>query len=122
VSGLRNEIIPKENLSPWKIALQAAGMTPQFVADQYDVNSAEQNIKSAIQNREMQIIRRYAVANAHGDDKEAEAAMVEMQEFSKANPGVQVRKDLIEYVRSQARAEHGSALPKGLQNIRQSYE
>jgi hypothetical protein len=34
---------------------------------------------------------------------------------------VTVYVDLL-YMRSQARAEHGSALPKGLQGIRQSYE
>jgi hypothetical protein len=117
-----NEVVPKGQLSPWEIALRAAGITPQSVADQNDVNSAEQNVKTAIEQREMQIIRRYAVADAHDDNKETGKALDELNEFAKANPGVPIRKDLIGYIRSKARAEHGSSLPMGLQGIRQNYE
>jgi hypothetical protein len=87
------------------------------------VNSVEQNVKNAIEKREQDIIHHYVLADAHKDDKEIKLATQEMEEFSKANPGVPIRKDLIQFIRSQARAQHGVSLPKGLRDeIKEKYE
>ena len=110
-------IIKKEDLSGWSKMLQAAGFTPQPVADAYEQSNAGQNYAKAVSDRKADIERRLEAAiENHEPHKDIDA---ERAQFLKEHPGFGIKgRSVVGAMRSKAhgraRSIGGQVYPKGL--------
>jgi len=116
------QIMPRSELSPADLAVQAAGLTPEALANRYEENTAKENAVQAVygtpatRGARAQILHHFALALGHHDDKEIAKAIEEATAFNAANPEAAINSDAIaESVRAQyknaALEEHGVLVP-----------
>ncbi|MES2347020.1 MAG: PLxRFG domain-containing protein [Pseudomonadota bacterium] len=112
-----NELV--KDVTPYELAMQAAGLTPTRIAEQYDVNNAMQNYQQAITDRRKVLMDAAAIAYTAHDPEAVRTANQNIGEFNQANPelpitGNQIRRSLQARAKFDARSENGIVLNKKL--------
>ena len=126
VTNLRGEpIVNKDELDNRDLFLQSMGFTPQKVADAYARNTAIQNADKEITDRRRNLMGALATAVANGNDDDYAEAIKDIDAFNAKNPEYGIGRDVVGYIRGQARkaatAINGINLPKGLSSLEQEY-
>jgi len=109
-----------ESPTPWELALQSAGFTPQRLAERYDANNAIRRLLDEVSNTRQRLLDGYALADRLGDDVAMDRLEDRMEAFSEANPQAAIRpKDLRQSLKRRARlretAQHG--IPATRRNV-----
>lgn len=131
VTNLKGEqVLTREQLNDKDLFLQAAGFTPQKVADAYAQNTAIKNAHQEVSDRRKQLINQLAVASSVNDSDRVTETLDEINDFNSKNmdlPGALIKdpKSLVSAGRNllidQAEAVNGVKLPPGYNALYSQY-
>jgi hypothetical protein len=128
VTNLQGEqIISKDELSGWEIALQALDFTPQKVRDAQEWSTARKNLDKEIGDRKTLLLNRFDTAVNNGDSDAITKASEDLTRFAQVNPGLakDLAKTEVSSVMSKAKKSAtsvaGANLNPGLRNLDSIY-
>jgi hypothetical protein len=102
-----NQIV--KDVTPVETALQFMGDTPSRISRQYDLNNAEKNRESRIENRRKELLRDMNKARSAGDTEEMNSIRAEIVRFNQQNRDSAISgKNIIQSAKSKARIERKS--------------
>ncbi len=128
VTNLQGEqIISKEELSGWEIALQSLDFVPQKVRDAQEWSTARKNLEKEIGDRKTLLLNRFDNAIQNGDSDAITKASEDLGRFAQSNPGISqgLGKSAISSVvgkaKKSATSVAGANLNPGLRNLDDIY-
>ncbi len=120
------DVVKRDDISDKDLFLQSAGFTPQRLADQFAENSALENVSKAITDRRSRLVDQYANSIKMNDESGAADAFKGIEAFNATNPTYSIPAGAIarsvrDLYMHQAEAVNGVRLPKGLQDLHNTY-
>lgn len=124
VNNLKGDpVVSEEQLTPFDIAWQAIGFSPDKVAAQYDANNQAKTYEQRISDRRTRLMGAWAMAHMLGDTEARSEAMEKIRRFNQHNPTVRIdmaalRRSLNTRQRYRNQADAGIHLQPKLRHLR----
>jgi hypothetical protein len=77
-----DEILPADQLSMWDLMARAVGFTPARIAETYERNSALKDAEQRILDRRRELLNKFAMAHAMGDEEIKDRILADIRAFN----------------------------------------